>query len=673
MQQKLLSSPGSTAVLPAQDGNLLAGIAAHLPGVVLVSEVSGALVWANSRATLWFANAWLGAVPSLPGVAVDALGLPWHVERSQLRRIADGDNLVLRVESITGADGIQRRCSARLAPLPRPGAASLVLWLIEAEFDVATAGLSDSQQRRALASAQVGSWSRDFATGTARVDPLWCHALGLDPCEGDDHLQRWMRRVHPDDAARLQRAGDELACAGREAADFDVEYRLLTDDSRWLWVLQRGRVCRRAADGTPLLAAGICLDIDARKRAEVEIHESESQLATALWGAQAAFWRYHVPSDSAVRSPLWYAMTGYSREQWDSVPKPWTSRLHPDDRASIDTLIAEHLGGQTQSIEVRYRMRCADGSWKWIMDRGRVVEWDFDGRPIHAIGVSLDIDAQKRAELELRSSEARLETAIWGAGVGLYELDCATGATRWLNDWCERFDIEPCGGVDHVDRWDANIHPDDLPAARARFTGHLEGREEYYDAEYRLRTRSGAWRWLFERGRVSDRDAEGRPLRLVGTCMDIDARKRVEVGAEDTHRRLELALESAQGVLWEWDVAREQYNDAYYELHGVPAAEGRKDPEFWSHRVHADDRERVLEAERELIAGRIDSFNARYRVRHADGSWRWMVDRFRAAARDEHGRATRLIGVATDITDDVEMRAALRAAEAAARGTQEQP
>ncbi len=451
--------------------------------------------------------------------------------------------------------------------------------------------------------------------------------------------------------------------AGSATADFDVEYRILTTDSRWLWVLQRGRVCRSAGDGTPLVAAGICLDIDARKRAEVEIHESESQLATALWGAQAAFWRYHVPSDSAVRSPLWYAMTGYSREEWDSVATPWTSRVHPDDRPTIDAVIAEHLAGRSQSIEIRYRMRCADGSWKWMMDRGRVVEWDFEGHPIHAIGVSLDIEAQRRAELELLSSEARLETAIWGAGVGLYELDCTTGATRWLNDWCERYDIESCDGDLHVDRWDSNIHPDDVIAARARFSGHLAGSEEYYDAEYRIRTRSGTWRWLFERGRVTDRDADGRPLRLVGTCMDIDARKRVEVHAEESHRRLELALESAQGALWEWDVAAARYNDAYYELHGVSAAEGREDPLFWSHRVHPDDRDSVLHAERELIAGRIESFNARYRVRHADGSWRWMVDRFRAAARDEQGRATRLIGVAIDVTDDVVLREALRSAE----------
>ncbi len=520
---------------------------------------------------------------------------------------------------------------------------------------------TESQRRRALASAQVGSWSRHLVTGVAQVDPSWCQALNLDPCAGPDHLERWARRIHPDDAGRFLHAHAELAGAAPARADLELEYRILTLDSRWLWVLQRGRVTRTAADGRPLEATGICIEIDARKRAEVEAHENEQRLATALWGARAAFWQVHRPSDTAIRSPYWYAMTGYSREAWDQEPQPWLSRIHPQDRPEVQRLIDEHLEGRSQYLELRYRLRCANGEWKWIMDRGRVVEWDFDGQPVALIGVSIDIDEQKRAELALRATEARLETAIWGAGVGLYELECVTGSTRWLNDWCSRFDIDPCEGPGHVDRWDGNIHPEDLPAARARFSGHLEGTYEYYDAEYRIRTRSGGWRWIFERGRVIERDAAGTALRLVGTCMDIDQRKRAELVALESEQRLRLALEGGRGCLWEWDADQRVFNDAYYQLLGVDPAEGRRDPDFWRHRAHPDDVERVAEAEQAVIDGRLESFNAEYRIRQADGRWRWMVDRFRGEARDEQGRARRLVGFAVDVTAEVEAREALRA------------
>ena len=413
----------------------------------------------------------------------------------------------------------------------------------------------DTQRRRAIAATHVGSWHRHLGTGVAQVDVGWCQALGLDPCTGDDHIERWARRIHPDDAARFLRAHLEMQDASAARHEFELEYRILTLDSRWLWLLQRGRVLRRDDEERPLEVAGICIEIDARKRAEVEAHENESRLATALWGARAAFWQIHRPSDTAFRSPLWYAMTGYTQEAWEEQSQPWLSRVHPDDQPLVQRLIDEHLEGRSQHLELKYRLRCANGAWKWIMDRGRVVEWDFDGQPVALIGVSIDIDEQKRAELALRSTEARLETAIWGAGVGLYELDCTTGATRWLNDWCSRFDIDPCEGEDHVDRWDSHIHPADLGTARVRFSGHLEGREEYYDAEYRIRTRAGAWRWIFERGRVVERDAAGQALRLVGTCMDIDERKRAALVAEESQLRLRqseqlLSAVTAHAPIW---------------------------------------------------------------------------------------------------------------------------
>jgi len=523
--------------------------------------------------------------------------------------------------------------------------------------------ISDSQRRRALSSSQVGTWHRDLAVGIARVDASWCASVDIDPCEGADHLARWARRIHPDDVARFAQASEQLTASDTERRDFEAEYRILTRASQWLWILQRGRVTRTDSTGQPVEAAGICIDIDARKRAEVEAHENESRLATALWGAQAAFWQWHIPSDSAVRSPLWFAMTGYTAETWEDRPQPWTSRVHPDDLPRVSELIDAHLEGRTQSLELSYRIACADGAWKWILDRGRVVEWDFDGHPTAALGVSMDIDAQKQAELQLRSSEARLETAIWGAGVGLYELDCKRGVTRWLNDWCTRFDIDPCAGDGHVDRWDSNIHPEDLTVARARFSGHLAGTEEYYDAEYRIRTRSGAWRWLFERGRVVEHDEQGEPLRLVGTCMDIHERKTAELQVEESKRRLQMALEGARGCLWEFDVERQQYNDAYYELLGVDPREGRLQENFWTQRAHPDDVDRVLDAERELLAGRLHRLSLEYRIRHADGSWRWMVDRFRGADRDDQGVARLMIGFTVDITDEVEVREALRASE----------
>ena len=511
--------------------------------------------------------------------------------------------------------------------------------------------------------AQVGAWQWDFGARVFSVDPLWCDAIGLDACEGPDHLENWARQIHPDDVGEFQRKRDAVRLGRLHR--FELEYRVLVSATRWLWVLQRGRIIQRDSDGQVLRVAGICLEIDDRKRAEVALQENEARLATALWGARAAFWQWHVATDVAVMSPLWFAMTGYTREEWESIPNPWASRIHPDDRPAVQLQIRKHLSGQSTSIEAEYRIRAANGEWKWMLTRGRSVEWDFEGKATSAIGVSLDIDAQKRAERELQSSETRLETAVWGAGMGLWELDFRSENTRWYSDWCDRLDLHPCDGQDHVSRWDANIHPDDVAAAAGRFSDHVAGKADYYDAEYRIRDKKGRWRWLFERGRVVERDADGAALRMVGVCMDIEERKEAELEYIRSQRRLETALESARGGMWDWDLSsgEARHAEPYYRILGVVPKPGDRTWNFWNTRMHPEDALRVEGCIQDVIAGRKDLYESEYRLRHEDGSWRWVLDRGRVPERDANGRATRMVGFLVEITDRVETQEALRQSE----------
>jgi PAS domain S-box-containing protein len=510
---------------------------------------------------------------------------------------------------------------------------------------------------------QVGTWQWDFQTQVFSVDPLWCAAMGLRAGEGPGHLESWAQQIHPDDVAEFRRKYEAVRTGRLQR--FEIEYRVLLGESRWVWLLQRGRVIESGGDGHALRVTGICLEIDDRKRAEVALQENEARLATALWGARAAFWQWHVATDVAVMSPLWFAMTGYSREQWESIPNPWMSRIHADDRPAVQLQIRKHLGGQSTSIEAEYRIRAANGEWKWMLTRGRAVEWDFEGKATSAIGVSLDIDAQKRAERELRSSETRLETAVWGAGMGLWELDFRSESTRWYSDWCDRLELNPCEGQDHVVRWDANIHPEDVNNAATRFSDHVAGKADYYDAEYRIRDRKGRWRWLFERGRVVERDANGVALRMVGVCMDIEERKEAELEYIRSQRRLETALESARGGMWDWDLAsgEARHAEPYYRILGVVPKAGDRTWGFWNRRIHPEDMVRVEACAQDVIAGRRELYEAEYRLRHEDGSWRWVLDRGRVPERDSSGRATRMVGFLVEITDRVQTQEALRQSE----------
>jgi PAS domain S-box-containing protein len=624
------------------------------PGAVVMLNRDGVIRWANESAHDW---APIGAGTLIGGALAD-LALPWLREGNDLAAVLAGGARQFPPRAAIDRRGRERVCGARLVPLRRGQVVCGALLYIEespgtdGSTVVQAASITDAARAAALRAAQVGAWHLDLSTGEGGVDEGWCAALRLDPCSGADHLSRWEKLVHPDNAAVFRSSREEFEQG--VSSSFEVEFRVLTEDSRWLWLLQRGRVIESDDKGRPLRAAGICIEIDARKRAEMALQEKESRLATALWGARAAFWHWNITADVQNRSAMWFAMTGYQREEWEHDPRPWHSRLHPEDVERVERTIRDHFDGRTQSLEIEYRIRVASGEYRWFQDRGRVNEWDFQGTPTVAIGVSLDIEAQKQAELALRSSEARLETALWGAKIGLWELDFASEQTRWHNDWCERLDVEPCDGTDHVQRWDENIHPDDVGEAQRSFESHVSGRADHYDAEYRLRTRSGEWRWLFERGRVVDRAADGTPVRMVGVCMDIEDRAVAEHDAREMQQRLEHAIDVARIGIWSWDLVDDRFhcNDLYAEYaFGGMRPQGlveRRERRFAC--LHPDDLAEARVFDEEIRQGKRDEFEVQGRLRNASGEWRWVLQRGRVTARTAEGAPARMAGFLVDIS-----------------------
>src|SRR5581483_1423092 len=148
------------------------------------------------------------------------------------------------------------------------------------------------------------------------------------------------------------------------------------------------------------------------------------------------------------------------------------------------------------------------------------------------------------AEHELRLSEERLKLALLATDTGLWEWHQA-GGTRYLGDgWTTLLGYEPADFAGSFHLLDALIHPDDLPGVRARLEAHLEGLTPVYEAEYRLRTRRGEWRWVHDRGRVIERDAARRPLRMTGMQTDVTDRKEAEAALFRERERAVVTLAS---------------------------------------------------------------------------------------------------------------------------------
>ena len=296
----------------------------------------------------------------------------------------------------------------------------------------------------------------------------------------------------------------------------------------------------------------------------------------ALWGTEIGLWDWDVVNDRLTWINDWCehsqltAFSGYGHEQL------WSSRIHPEDLAAYRQALTRHLGGQTPPYDVEYRLRNRDDAWVWIQERGRVIERDSTGRALRAVGLCLDADERHKSAHALERSESRFAHAVWGTSVGFWDHDLATGTVHWWNDWCASVDLDPCDGPDHSVRWDRYVHPDDLANFNKRYEALLEGRSDIYESEYRMRARSGNWRWIMSRGRVTARDAMGRIARLAGVTIDIDARKRMELALRDSEARLRtqaMILETMREgvVLVALDGRIEFTNPAFDRLFGRKA------------------------------------------------------------------------------------------------------
>jgi PAS domain S-box-containing protein len=137
------------------------------------------------------------------------------------------------------------------------------------------------------------------------------------------------------------------------------------------------------------------------------------------------------------------------------------------------------------------------------------------------LSVARDVSRRVALEAELKSREGQLWYALNEALDGLWDWDIAGGGVFFSPQLKRMLGYGPDEMAPVVETWSGSIHPEDAARVRQAMNQHLDGRRARYEAEYRLRTRNGGWLWVLDRGRVCERDAQGRAVRIVGMVQDV--------------------------------------------------------------------------------------------------------------------------------------------------------
>lgn len=309
------------------------------------------------------------------------------------------------------------------------------------------AEIADLQRQLAARQAEIDGLQRRFdLIRRASGEGLWDMEVPADDAAGagnpfcwsaqfrrllgyrDEHdfpdlLSSWSNLLHPEDRQRTLDAFSAHMADRSGRTPYDVSYRLRCKDGVYRWFRARGETLR-AADGTPLRVAGTLVPIDDALKLQQALDVTHTRFELSREIVNDGVWDLAVVAGDPVnpRNAFWWSpqfrrLLGFESEaEFPDVLDSWASRLHPEDKERTMTAFVQHLNDKSgrTPYDVRYRLRCRDGAYRWFRARGQTRR-AADGTPLRAVGALADIQGEQdreEAERHRLRYNAQLESSL---------------------------------------------------------------------------------------------------------------------------------------------------------------------------------------------------------------------------------------------------------------------
>ncbi|WP_035068032.1 PAS domain S-box protein [Nitratidesulfovibrio termitidis] len=403
---------------------------------------------------------------------------------------------------------------------------------------------SEERLKLALDAASEAHWDWNFETGELYCSPRYYEMLGYVPGEFECTHYALRDLMHPDDLGEVTTAlclpdpavSDAVTTCG--VGQFEVQFRLRTKDGGWKWMLARGRVLARRADGSPARVVGTHMDISAAVSQQLALGRSEELFrgifSTASVGIVLLdrFGLLMRVNDACA------CMLGYGVDEMRG--QHFSRFMHVDETPVAATTLTSLLDRTQSASRLQHRLRHKNGGYLWTDISASPLEGP-DGEVEAALAIIVDINEQRAAQQAQEDSERRYRALFENAQVGIFRTRIADGRFLEANSRI----IEMYGWTDRAEFMEKMRSTEWYvdPEARGRMVTTLLRRGEFRNMEVEMRRRDDSTVWFEYSGKL-DGDT------IIGVAQDVTQRRAAEAARQRSEAHYRLLFEAAADAIF---------------------------------------------------------------------------------------------------------------------------
>jgi two-component system sensor histidine kinase/response regulator len=389
-------------------------------------------------------------------------------------------------------------------------------------------------------------------------------------------------------------------------------------------------------------------EIMEREQIETALRASEERWQLAVQGSSDGIWDWKIDTNEHFFSKRWKEMLGYADHELPNRREIWEERIHPDDRERSLQAIKDHFDHKTPYYSIEHRLRCKDGTYKWILARGQA-SWGETGKPVRMTGSHTDIHERKQTEERLRLLESVVVNANDAVLITDAEpLDDPGPKVIYVNEaFTQMTGYLP---EDIIGRTPRILQGEETKRSKLEQIRQALENWESIRVELVNYRKDGSEFWV-ELNIVPIADETGCYTHWVSVQREISERKIVETQLRRSREQLQSILNSLEDCVW--SATFENFELIYISpaterIYGRPLEAFWEDPQLCFKAVHPDDKALVKASFARLMSeGYKDD---EYRIVRPNGEVIWIRDRT-TLVYDETGKPIRIDGIVTDITE----------------------